>query len=255
MRVPPALNLYQYEDLQARPHDCYAEMKYRILQTHLAGRKNLSILNVGCGSGEFSFHLGSVGHRVLGIDPSPEYIALARVNARRASLPNCTFRVSSIENFKSHQTFDVVAALDVLEHIEDDRRAFAKMANLARSGGILLVTVPAGRWLFGAHDEALGHFRRYSRAHLHRLAAPFCRIDTLRFFGFSLIPVCLWYSKLRRKPYPVAESGDRSRSPLLARALRTLLRLDRRLPMPFGTSLLLKGEVRMPLTEEVRRAA
>ena len=89
----------------------------------------------------------------------------------------------------------------MLEHIADDRAAFAGLVGLVRPGGLVLLTVPAGPWLFGYHDEQLGHFRRYTRSSLRRLVAGACTVDALRYFGFSLVPVCYLYSKLLRRPY------------------------------------------------------
>jgi 2-polyprenyl-3-methyl-5-hydroxy-6-metoxy-1,4-benzoquinol methylase len=245
-------NPYQYDDLLVRSNDLYANTKYQILLRHLEGEQGLSILNAGCGSGEFSFQLVAAGHRVVGIDPAPDYIELARLNAEKAGIDNCSFRVASIEEFDEDEVFDCVAATDVLEHIADDFAAFEKLVQLVKPGGILLITVPAGQWLFGFHDESLGHYRRYSRRQLAHLVSDFCAIESLRYFGFSLIPVCYLYSKLLRKPYPVGESGDASKSPIAAFTLRSLLQLDRSLPMPLGTSLILKAR-RLPVSNASRR--
>jgi SAM-dependent methyltransferase len=236
-----ATNPYQYEDLLVRSKDLYANTKYEILLRHLDSRKDLYILNAGCGSGELSLQLAAAGHSVLGIDPSADYIRLARRNAEQAGTENCSFLVSSIEDFETATSFDCVVATDVLEHIEDDAAALEKLVHLVKPEGLLLITVPAGGWLFGYHDETLGHFRRYSRGQLRRLVSGHCRVESLRYFGFSLIPVCYLYSKLLRKPYPVGESGDSAKNPVVAFTLREMLRLDRLLPMPFGTSLILKA--------------
>jgi 2-polyprenyl-3-methyl-5-hydroxy-6-metoxy-1,4-benzoquinol methylase len=208
---------------------------------YLRGHTGLSILNAGCGSGELCLQLAHAGHRVLGIDPAPEYIELARENARRCGADNCQFLVSFVEKMTTRQQFDCVMATDVLEHIEDDRRAFEKMVQLVKPGGLVIITVPAGQWLFGYHDESIGHYRRYSLRTLRRLAADLCHIDDMRYFGFSLIPVCYLYSKILRKPYPVGDAGDSSKNPLVATALRSLLRLDRLVRMPVGTSVLMKA--------------
>ncbi len=237
-------NPYQYQDLLIRSKDLYANTKYEILLRHLDGLKDLFILNAGCGSGELSLQLAAAGHSVLGIDPSADYIRLARSNADEAGSDNCSFLVSSIEEFDSATAFDCVVATDVLEHIEDDAAALARLVRLVKPDGLLLITVPAGRWLFGYHDETLGHYRRYSRGQLHRLVSPHCRVESLRYFGFSLIPVCYLYSKVLRKPYPVGESGDSAKNPVVAFTLREMLRLDRLLPMPLGTSLILKATPR-----------
>jgi SAM-dependent methyltransferase len=222
-------NPYQFEDLLTRSQDQYAHAKYRIIAGYLQASGRLRILNAGCGSGELSLILSAAGHEVVGIDPAPEYIEVARSNATVAGARDCVFEVSSIEAFDADRLFDCVVATDVLEHIEDDRHAIWKLARLVRPGGTVIVTVPAGPWLFGFHDEALGHFRRYSRA------------EIIRYFGFTLIPVCLLFSRILRRPYPVAETGDSTRSPITSAALRALLRIDTLLPAPAGTSLILKG--------------
>jgi 2-polyprenyl-3-methyl-5-hydroxy-6-metoxy-1,4-benzoquinol methylase len=233
---------FQYDDLAAKAQDVYANTKYDILESYLKDQHGLRILNVGCGSGELSLQLAARGHQVVGIDLEAAHIDLAVRNAAQASGgTNCRFIASAIEDYRSETLFDCVVSTDVLEHIEDDRTAFARMMELLRPGGLVLVAVPAGQWLFGYHDEQLGHFRRYTKKTLRRLVEPSCDVHRLRYFGFTLVPVCLVYSKWLRLPYPVAESANRQRRPFRSLALRTLMKLDRRLPMPFGVSLLLKG--------------
>jgi SAM-dependent methyltransferase len=236
-----AVNDYQYSDLQTRAKDQYAGMKYEIILQYLRYHRALKILNAGCGSGELSFLLARAGHTVTGIDPVPEYIDLAWQNAAAGPDLPVTFSVSTIEEYASPKVFDCVVATDVLEHIEDDCAAFRKLVRHVSPGGLVIITVPAGQWLFGYHDEALGHFRRYSSASLRKLVTGECEVQALRYFGFTLIPICYLYSKLLRKPYPVAESGDSSKKPISARILHWLLRLDKVLPMPVGTSLLMLG--------------
>jgi SAM-dependent methyltransferase len=234
-------NQHQYDDLLARSEDLYAGTKYEIILKYLAGYSNLGILNAGCGSGELCIQLAKAGHRVLGIDPVTEYIQLARANVRRTGLHNCTFRVSFIETMPNGEMVDCVMATDVLEHIENDRRAFEKMVQLVKPGGLVIITVPAGQWLFGYHDESIGHYRRYSRRHLQRLVKDLCHVDQCRYFGFTVIPMCCLYSQLLRRPYPVRKASASGKKSVTARVLRSLLCLDRLLPMPFGTSVLLMG--------------
>jgi 2-polyprenyl-3-methyl-5-hydroxy-6-metoxy-1,4-benzoquinol methylase len=246
-------NQAQYDDLRAKSQDAYAQAKYDVLLDYLAGHERLRVLNAGCGSGELSLRLAARGHTVVGIDPEPAYIRLARANSA-GRYPGCSFAVSSIEDYSGPGSFDCVIATDVLEHIADDRAAFDKLVALARPGGTVLLSVPAGRWLFGYHDEQLGHFRRYTRSSVGRLVAGACTLEAVRYFGFSLIPVCYLYSKLLRRPYPVVAAGDPARRPLLARLLRGLLWLERRLRLPLGTSVLFGGTVRIRAAGQ-RRAA
>jgi 2-polyprenyl-3-methyl-5-hydroxy-6-metoxy-1,4-benzoquinol methylase len=237
-------NEYQYADLVDRSKDPYAAAKYDIIARHLGGYPHLSILNAGCGSGELSFLLAAAGHRVLGIDPEPAYIDLAAERASRLGLEGCSFQVASIEAFVPAERFGCVVATDVLEHIPDDRAAFDRLTDMVAPGSPVVITVPAMQALFGFHDEALGHFRRYSRRTLRQLVEPRCAIRQIRYFGFSLIPVCLLYSKLLRRAYPVAEAGDSTKNPWLSAALRLVLSAEGRLALPIGTSLICAGTAR-----------
>lgn len=230
---------YQYQDLLDRQEDLYARAKYEMILARLEGRSGLDVLNAGCGSGDLSFMLARAGHRVVGVDPVPEYIAIAQRSAAQAALLGCTFVTSTIEEFRSDRAFDCIAATDVLEHIHDDRGAFAKLVGLLRPQGEIVITVPAGPWLFGYHDEQLGHMRRYSKRSLRRLADELCSVESIRYFGFFLIPVCYLYSRVLRRPYPVRESS--TGGGLTSEILERLLRVEKSVSMPVGTSLLLWG--------------
>ena len=232
-------NQAQYDDFLAKSGDVYAQSKYRILLRWMLGRGRLRVLNAGCGSGELSCLLAAAGHQVVGIDPEPQYIALARERAGDR-FPDSEFVVSGIEDYTGPGGFDAVVSTDVLEHIADDRAAFAKLAELTRPGGLLLIAVPAGQWLFGYHDEQLGHYRRYNKRSLRQLVSDAGTVKKLRYFGGTLIPVCLAYSKWLRKPYPVAQVGGGTS--IVSRVLNGMLAAERRLPLPLGTSVLVCAE-------------
>lgn len=231
-------NEYQYEDLRKRGEDAYAAAKYKIILDFL-GRLPQRILNAGCGSGELSFLLSQAGHKVLGIDPSPEYIALARSRQPEETRARCDFLVSSIEDMPFDRQFDAVVAADVLEHIAGDKAAVAKLIQLTRPGGTVIVTVPAWPFLFGYHDEQLGHFRRYTKKTLNKVlaAAGQLEIKNIRYFGFSLIPVSVLYSKILREPYPISSLAS-GRGQWKRRVFEFVLSLERFFPFPLGTSLI-----------------
>jgi 2-polyprenyl-3-methyl-5-hydroxy-6-metoxy-1,4-benzoquinol methylase len=244
-------NQAQYDDLVSRSEDVYAHTKYDILERYLADRPFMRILNVGCGSGDLSIRLAQLGHHVCGIDVEPAYIRLAQDNVERTSTRGpCSFAVCSIEDYQSEARFDCLVSTDVLEHIADDRRALAKMVDLLSPGGLLLITVPAGPWLFGYHDEQLGHYRRYTKRTLRQLAEEFCSIERIRYFGFTLVPVCYLYSRHWRKAYPVTDLGNAAKSSVKSVILRWLLKLDRLTPFLFGTSLIMKA-TRREMKEEI----
>jgi 2-polyprenyl-3-methyl-5-hydroxy-6-metoxy-1,4-benzoquinol methylase len=247
-------NQAQYDDFCGKPLDLYAQTKYDILLEYLAGRRGLRILNAGCGSGELSLRLAAAGHTVVGIDPEPRYVELARRNAAAQSDADCSFVVATIEDYRGEAEFDCAVSTDVLEHIADDRTAFDRLVRLVRPGGLVLLTVPAGRWLFGYHDEVLGHYRRYTASSLRQLVSGACTVHEVRHFGFSLIPVCYLFSKLLRRPYPMPQQGPTGRRSLGTHVLNWVLQIDRRLPVPLGTSLLLKGTRNPPARVETRAA-
>lgn len=233
-------NEYQYQDFLIRGSDLYANTKYKIILEYLKKSGAHKILNVGCGSGELSYMLADSGYDVVGVDPSPEYIDLARKNLPANLRSKCSFSVASIAGMGGGDLFDCIIAADVLEHIEDDAGALQKLSDLLRTGGKLIITVPANPWLFGYHDEQLGHFRRYTKKGLAQLTASIktIMIDRVRYFGATLIPICFLYSKILRKPYPIAALSDKKKY-FKEIILRLLLLVDKFIPLPFGTSLIL----------------
>jgi 2-polyprenyl-3-methyl-5-hydroxy-6-metoxy-1,4-benzoquinol methylase len=235
-------NSYQYEDFKARTQDPYANTKYRILATWLPKGRTLSILNAGCGSGELSFQLAALGHDVVGFDPGAEYVDMANASARKIEMRNCAFEVADIESYHAahpEAKYDVVVCTDVLEHVKDDVGNCAALARMLKPGGQLLITVPAGPYLFGYHDEQLGHYRRYTLKMLTKILPPDVRLVKRRYFGMGLIPIAYLYSCRWRKNYPVAQAGDGKSMPIMSRIMRAMFATERVLPLPLGTSCLL----------------
>lgn len=133
----------------------------RYLPPH--GEDKLTLLDVGCGTGATLHTLSEFGH-VIGLDRSLHALRycqqrgqrlLARADATHLPIPT--------------GSVTAVTALDLLEHIEDDRAAAAELARVLRPGGVLVVTVPACPLLWSEHDEALDHLRRYRAAQLRRV--------------------------------------------------------------------------------------
>jgi SAM-dependent methyltransferase len=230
-----------WDDLLVRELDPYAGTKYEILLAWLGDVAGQSVIVVGSGSGEFAALLAGRGARVLAVDIDEESVALSRQTAERFGVEVAT-EVSRIEDIDVARRFDLVVATDVIEHVEDDGLALAKLVALTEPGGRLLITVPALTWLFGYHDEMLGHYRRYDRRSLGRLLAGSVRIERLRYFGVLLIPAALIVSRWLRRPYPIRDVGATYEKPgSLGALLRLLFRIEKRLSPPLGTSLLMLG--------------
>lgn len=231
----------QWNDFLVRRYDAYAMAKYDLILQWLGDVRGSSVLVAGCGSGELAVRLALAGARVTAFDIDEPTVALTREAATAAGVELLT-RVARLETYQDDARYDVVVATDVIEHIEDDERAATRLVELARPGGRVVITVPAGPWLFGHHDEILGHYRRYTRRTLRTLFAPRLRIEHLRTYGFGLIPVVLLYSRWLRRPYPTAQVGVAStRRSLVGAIVRGYFALEKAVRMPVGTSLLMVG--------------
>lgn len=135
-------------------------------------------------------------------------------------------------------SLDLVVAFDVLEHLEDDKGAASGIHAALRPGGFFLVAVPADPKLWSAHDEAVGHVRRYTRQTLTELLAS---------AGFSLEPMRSWNVLLRPAvalKRRSSKGSDLDDLPgLLNAALRGVVVAERYLPVQSlpGVSLLVRA--------------
>lgn len=119
------------------------------------------ILDVGCGMGLMLESLQEYGE-VYGVDASYDAVEYCQnkwgKNIIQGTLPgNISFEKGS---------FDVVVALDVLEHIDDDKAALHECYELLNKDGVMLITVPALNCLWGYNDVAVQHKRRYNKQDL-----------------------------------------------------------------------------------------
>jgi len=230
---------YKHQDYNIRSNDPYAMAKYEIILNWLPTKSGLRILNAGCGSGEMNILLARNSDWVVdAIDIDLEAVNQSQKLKEEFGAKNLTIALSSIEDHEPDLPYDVIISNDVLEHIEHPEITVAKMASMITSDGVLYVTVPAMQWLFGYHDEMLGHYRRYNKSMMTQLLSPFFERERCRYFGAGLIPIALMYSKWLRKAYPVGKQGKTS---LLGRALAAILGLEKQIAFPLGTSLIVSA--------------
>lgn len=202
-------------------------------------RRRVRLLELGCGSGNVLGALGEFGEAV-GMEVHPELAAAARaagLDVRPGALPD--------DLVVPPGWADVVLLLDVIEHVADDAAALTAARRALAPGGLLVVTVPAYPWLWGAHDVALGHRRRYTARGLRRLAvgAGFT-VERVSYFNTLLFPVVV-LARAWKRVTGDATHDLRPPAPALNRRLASLFALERhvvpRVPLPFGASLLLLG--------------
>ena len=203
------------------------------------GRTDLEILDAGCGTGLMLQPLGGLG-RARGVDISPEALDFCRrrglENVQLGDVNNLPFPAS---------TFDVVTALDVIEHLDDDVVVLNEFARVLRPGGRAFLFVPAHRWLWSLQDEISHHRRRYTAKTLRAaVAASDLQVERLSYASMFLMPVIFmgrqWLKvTLRFQPretendlHPAWSNG------VLKRIFESEIPLLRRGDLPFGASLI-----------------
>ncbi|MGC2785326.1 MAG: bifunctional 2-polyprenyl-6-hydroxyphenol methylase/3-demethylubiquinol 3-O-methyltransferase UbiG [Roseiarcus sp.] len=100
----------------------------------------VDLLDVGCGAGLFAEPLARLGANVIGVDPSPAAIEAARRHAEETGA-KLAYRMGTVEELAAEpQRFDVVCAMEVIEHAANPKRFVAAAASLVKPGGLLLVS-------------------------------------------------------------------------------------------------------------------
>lgn len=190
------------------------------------------ILEVGCGIGNFTETLSKFG-KVTAIDINEYYVK--KLKERLGSRVNVG--VGNIETgkyFFKQKKYDCLVCINVLEHIENDKKALGNMAALLRKGGNLILIVPAHQALYGKIDESIGHFRRYDRKILEeKLKQAGLRVIKMRKLNF--LGGAGWYFFSRIFQNSHVKEGNIKIFNLLA---PFFLSLEKIVEPPFGTSIL-----------------
>jgi SAM-dependent methyltransferase len=130
---------------------------------HTLPKKKLNILNVGVSTGHTSEMLMQFG-KVTSIEYDKDCIDFTKDKIDLDILLGSILELP----FESN-TFDVVCAFDVVEHVEDDQLAMSELHRVCKSEGHVFITVPAFMFLWNQHDEVNHHFRRYRKPKLNAL--------------------------------------------------------------------------------------
>ncbi len=144
-----------------------------------------SVLDAGCGSGVFSRFLSTKGWNVTAIDASVEMIESARGNSQGSERIN--YEVSAIESFKAEAgSFDAIVSFSLLEYVERDDDAIAKLAGLLSSDGVLVVSVPNRSGLIRKLEGLLFGIRVASRDRLFSGRGEYLKYQKNQYSPFEL---------------------------------------------------------------------
>jgi 2-polyprenyl-3-methyl-5-hydroxy-6-metoxy-1,4-benzoquinol methylase len=146
------------------------------------------VLDTGCGWGITLEALERSGYQAIGLDVSRR--ALERLDRPGRTLVRADL-TRPIEG--PHPVYDAVLALDVIEHLDDDRAAVHRLGTLVQPGGLLVVSVPALPALFTEFDAIQGHRRRYLPETLRAaFAESELELERIFWWGRWLVPALRW---------------------------------------------------------------
>jgi len=199
------------------------------------------ILEVGCGTGGNLPMLRTFGE-VSAVEPDDEARAYAAsqsgIAVQSGLLPE------GLPDFGA--PFDLIAAFDVIEHVEADVASLTALTGRLTPGGRLIATVPANRWMWSDHDVRHHHKRRYALKEF-REAARSAGLEVVKasYFNTFLFPPISAVRLLKIVTGSKGGEDEAMPSPWLNGALTSVFGAEkgvlRTLDFPFGVSILLIG--------------
>lgn len=216
----------------------YFKWMLSFIRPHVGKR----ILEIGSGIGSFTEELLKIGDFVYGVEPNS--FCVNTLKEKFAGEKRLKIIPKMLEDCDAQglisQGFDTLVCCNVLEHIEDDHQAMLRFKEiLQKTGGKLILWVPAMPCAYGPIDQAVGHFRRYSNKEIKLLmekigvkAFIYRYVNMLGFLG--------WYlnAHFRKK----TKQSD-SQIKLFNILVPFLSKIEKIIPPPFGMSLFIVAEV------------
>lgn len=212
---------------------------FRLLDDLLEGQDHPAILDMGCGTGCTVGFLEQYG-TVTALDVSMQAIQYCR----EQGLSRLCQADGSCLPFAS-ESFDLVTALDLLEHLDDETEGLRELSRVLRSGGRVLLSVPAFMFLWSDFDRFSGHRRRYSKEELKcKVEQAGFEVTKLSYFNTILFPI-VWGVRVvknllgsRKSSSSDLEMPSKGLNRLLIHLFALESGLIARSDLPFGVSLL-----------------
>lgn len=158
--------------------------------------KTIKILDVGCAGGALLLDLEKEGFTsVYGLDFSKEAIE----TCKSRGLKNVFVMDGHKPEFPD-ESFDIIISSDSLEHLENDTLALSSWFKILKSGGKIIVFVPAFMSLWSEHDEVNHHFRRYQLNELvEKVSSAGFRVEKNGFWNFAIFFPTYIFRKIQQK--------------------------------------------------------
>lgn len=179
------------------------QMRYhftiKMLKVLLQNHNVNNILDFGCGTGEIINYIKRTfpDYNVMGADFSAKAIQIAKNNNI-----DVNFFVGNIDAFNYNSKFDLILAIDVIEHISDDMSCLKKINQFLCHNGLLLLSIPNLMVYWTKSDETGGHFRRYTKKEIiEKLKMSGFEIEYIKTYGFPIPVIYLFMKNLMNKTY------------------------------------------------------
>jgi SAM-dependent methyltransferase len=215
---------------------------FHLLDRELGGRRELRVLDVGCGAGGMIEPLARYG-RVTGIDNSPELVAFCHERGFDQVQVGSAYELPVADG-----SVDLITLFDTIEHVPDDLRVLRECRRALSPGGVLFLSVPAYQFLYANNDRVAHHERRYTARGLRRrlVDAGFAS-PRVTYFNALLFPAILPAVLAKKLTERIRDPGDATNlsvriPPALNRTLAAAMGSERhlltRIRLPFGHSLI-----------------
>lgn len=212
---------------------------YRLIKNIYSGRNNLSILDVGCGTGKIINEIEKLG-KVTGLDVEPQALKFCKARG----INRLVLAEGNFLPFKD-ETFDLITALNIIEHIADDDGFVKDMHRVCKINGRVILSTSAFNFLWSKHDLVNNHKRRYVKREIRDLLGKYFILEKVtytNFFLFLIIWTGVILTNLLEKRDSEISHGFYHVPKFINRVLITILRMEsvilKKINFPFGVSLL-----------------
>ncbi len=161
------------------------------------------VLDAGCGTGGLikALHAVNPARRATGLDFMPLACTLARERTGAEIVQGSITELPFADG-----SFDAIVSADVVCQVDDGARALREFARVVRPGGVVLVNVPAFRWLWSYHDDTCETKHRYTRPELAGLfRAAGLTVDFASYANLLPLPLIAARRKLFRPAHPTSD--------------------------------------------------
>ncbi|MFH1391980.1 MAG: class I SAM-dependent methyltransferase [Candidatus Diapherotrites archaeon] len=216
----------------------------RQLLIDLVPKGTKSIFEIGAGTGNTLEAFMLKGYSVEGLD-------INKIAVNESKKKNVLVYLSSLENFKPQKKYDFIVMSEILEHIKDDAGAIKKAKKIMKKNSRLLLTIPAFKILFSAHDRIGHHYRRYEKKEILKLLKKEgFEIELISYWNFFLFPIIALIKILNEYVLKIHIKSDintpnKKINFILTRLLKTENWLIKKgVYLPFGISLICIAKIK-----------